>query len=111
MYFDGVAAEDCIHPVCPPLLPPLPDQMEEGRESLLSRSRRPISEAVILQKFAAETELEFKGREVTICETVARVKQFRLWPEFTHGQPWEANAAPDSEPAAALHCCCGGTER
>ena len=65
MYFDAVAAKGCINPMCPPLLPSLPDQMEEGREALLSRSRRPISEADILQKFAAETELEFEGREVT----------------------------------------------
>lgn len=64
MYFDAVAAKDCHHPMCPPLLPSLPDQMEEGTEALLSRSRRPISEADILHKFASETELEFKGREV-----------------------------------------------
>lgn len=63
VYFDAVAAKDCIHPMCPPLLPSLPDQMKKGREPLLSR--RPISEADILHKFAAETELEFKGREVT----------------------------------------------
>lgn len=66
MYFDAVAAKDCIYPGCSPLLPSLPDQMEEGREALiLSRSRRPISEADTLPKFTAESEVEFKGRAVT----------------------------------------------
>lgn len=62
--FDAVATKVCMHPVPSPA-PSLPDQMEDGREALFSKSRRPISEADILQKFAAETELEFKGREVT----------------------------------------------
>lgn len=65
MYFDAVAVKECIHPVCPPLLPSLPDQMEEDRETLLSRSRRSVSEADTQQKFAAEIELEFQGRKVT----------------------------------------------
>lgn len=65
MFFDAVSAKDCIHHMCPPLLPSLSAQML-GREALLSSGSRLLSEADILSKFAAETELEFKGGEVAI---------------------------------------------
>lgn len=51
--------------MCPPLLPSLSAQML-GREALLSSGSRLLSEADILSKFAAETDLEFKGGEVAI---------------------------------------------
>lgn len=80
--FDAVAAKDRIHPMCPPMPPSLPDQMEEGREALLSRSRRPISELIFCRSLQMKQYRNLKAEKLLICRTIACVKQFGVWPEL-----------------------------